>query len=84
MSHGSGPLGHIGYVAGRYRGGVLSDSWTDVTRCAERTFVSYLPACECGWIGTDHPATPDGHRRSRHEWADRHLPTAAPPMLAGS
>jgi hypothetical protein len=32
---------HHGYIAGRYRDGALSDTWTDVRRCAERTFITY-------------------------------------------
>lgn len=64
---------HAGYVAGRYRGGLVSDSWTDVRRCAERTFLSYLPACECGWVGAEFPATEDGYRNSWRCWTDEHL-----------
>jgi hypothetical protein len=38
-----GPRGHVGYVAGRYRDGAYSDLWTDVRRCAWRTFTDYAP-----------------------------------------
>jgi hypothetical protein len=62
---------HSGYVAGRYRDGSLSDTWTDVARCASRTFVAYVPACTCGWTGSLHPATVTGfsecQRALRHE-----------------
>jgi len=34
---------HVGYFAGRYRSGVWSDQWTDVSRCAERTFHRLRP-----------------------------------------
>lgn len=63
---------HRGYVAGRYRNGSRSDGWTDVTRCAAATFVSFLPACTCGWVGADHPSSPDGHRLCQHDWATLH------------
>ena len=43
----SGVDQHRGYVAGRYRNGVLSDEWTDVTRCAEGTFTAFVSGC--GW-----------------------------------
>jgi hypothetical protein len=70
---------HEGYVAGRYRNGSRSDLWTDVTRCAEYTFIAYLPACECGWTGTDSPATEPGHRQCEHDWAAQHfIPTVLP------
>ena len=50
---------HEGFVAGRYRNGAYSDIWTNVRRCAERTFLAYAPACECGWRGqiTRRPPT---------------------------
>ena len=63
---------HIGYVAGRYRGGVWSDCWTDVSRCAERTFTAYAPACNCGWRGPALPATPNGHLACQRAWAFDH------------
>lgn len=50
-----------GYVAGRYRDGALSDGWTDVTHCAKRTFIGYVPACSCGWTGSGQTATIDGY-----------------------
>lgn len=65
---------HRGYVAGRYRDGVLSDAWTDVTRCAERTFITYLARCGCGWLGDDHPANPDGYRACQRDLISNHLP----------
>ena len=43
--------GHVGYIAGRYRSGVWSDHWTEVSRCAGHTFTQYAPACACGWRG---------------------------------
>jgi hypothetical protein len=68
---------HRGYVAGRYRDGALSDIWTDVARCAERTFTAYLARCGCGWLG-DPP--PSQSRRLPHLPArvDQH-----PPLLSG-
>jgi hypothetical protein len=60
------------YVAGRYRDGSRSDIWTDVTRCAHATFVRYVPACECGWHGQDHPATPAGYQACTRAWAQEH------------
>jgi hypothetical protein len=49
---GADPVpGHVGFLAGRYRDGAYSDVWTDVSRCAEGTFVRYAPACTCGWGG---------------------------------
>lgn len=64
---------HRGYVAGRYRDGVLSDTWTDVTRCAERTFIAYLARCGCGWLGDDHPANPEGYRACQRDLISNHL-----------
>ena len=64
---------HHGYIAGRYRDGALSDTWTDVMRCAERTFIAYLARCGCGWHGVDHPATPDGYHACQHDLASNHL-----------
>jgi hypothetical protein len=49
--------GHVGYVAGRYRSGVWSDHWTDVSRSAGQTFTHYAPACVRGWRGTARLAT---------------------------
>jgi hypothetical protein len=62
---------HDGYVAGRYRNGALSDIWTDVTRCAARTFTAYVAACECGWTGTPKPAV--GFHSAQYEWFQRHF-----------
>jgi hypothetical protein len=64
---------HEGYVAGRYRNCAYSDIWTDVRRCAERTFLAYAPACECGWRGADHPATSDGYCAARRSWFEEHF-----------
>lgn len=77
--------GHRGYVAGRYRDGLLSDTWTDVTRCARDTFVGYAPACTCGWIGDLQPSTPAGLRCCRQALIAEHisnLAPAQPPVLA--
>jgi hypothetical protein len=72
---------HEGYVAGRYRDGSRSDIWTDVTRCAEYTFIAYLPACECGWTGTDHPASEPGYRHCQREWVIQHFTPAVLPQV---
>ena len=72
---------HIGFVAGRYRDGAVSDRWTEVERCAERTFVSFVPACTCGWTGTDRAATPAGIVACRRAWQTGHgagLPAPRP------
>jgi hypothetical protein len=73
------PAGHAGYVAGRYRDGAHSDEWTDVSRCAENTFVAYAPACTCGWRGQPEPPTAAGRLRCRRAWTGLHLgvPAAA-------
>lgn len=70
--------GHEGYVAGRYRNGAISDRWTDVTRCAERTFVHYVSRCQCGWTGADRSATAAGAAAARREWRREHLLRATP------
>jgi hypothetical protein len=78
---GAVPDGHVGFVAGRYRNGAYSDIWTDVRRCAERTFTAYAPACSCGWIGPPQPPTEVGHLHSRRIWRHEHvgrLPTPPP------
>jgi hypothetical protein len=49
---------HYRYVADRYRDGALSDAWTDVTRCAEQTFIAYVARCGCGWLGMTTRPTP--------------------------
>ncbi|MFC4943171.1 hypothetical protein [Pseudonocardia sp. GCM10023141] len=67
------PDGHAGFVAGRYRNGAFSDAWTDVRRCAERTFTAYLPGCTCGWTGLAQPASDTGWHRCRRAWFDEHL-----------
>lgn len=70
---------HHGYVAGRYRDGALSDTWTDVRRCAEQTFITYVARCQCGWRGNDYPANPDGHLACQRELIKTHpLSISAP------
>lgn len=64
---------HVGYVAGRYRDGSYSDAWTDVRRCADRTFTAYAPACTCGWRGPTRPVTDIAHMACRRAWASRHI-----------
>ena len=70
---------HEGYVAGRYRDGYRSDIWTDVSRCAGGTFVSYLAACACGWTGSDRPYSDQGYRRCERDWVIGHF---APDVLS--
>jgi hypothetical protein len=69
---------HAGYVAGRYRDGALSDTWTDVARCARGTFIGFAPACSCGWLGAIRPSTVEGfsacQRALRHEHLSRLRP----------
>jgi hypothetical protein len=65
--------GHEGYVAGRYRNGTYSDSWTDVVRCAEQTFTAYAPACKCGWRGPAQPASEVGYAACQHALLRDHL-----------
>ena len=65
--------GHRGFVAGRHRNGALSDDRTDVTRCAERTFISYVPACSCGWVGMDRAVSAEGYRACQRLWVTGHL-----------
>ncbi len=76
--------GHYGYVAGRYRDGLFSDAWTDVSRCASGTFTAYAPACTCGWYGDIHPSTASGLHASREALIATHLDAllALPPKLA--
>jgi hypothetical protein len=70
---------HEGYVAGRYPDGTYSKIWTDVTECAEGTFLAYAPACECGWHGgQDHPVTPAGHLACQRAWVHDHFQRLAP------
>jgi hypothetical protein len=80
---------HEGYVAGRYRDGSRSDIWTDVTRCAELSFISYLPACECGWTGSDQPYSETGFRQCQHDWVTQHFapevfPSVRRPVTSGA
>ncbi len=69
-------IDHQGYVAGRYRDGLLSDGWTDVERCARGTFVAYVPRCSCGLVGTDRPATQFGAAAARRAWFLGHAQAA--------
>jgi hypothetical protein len=69
---------HRGYVAGRYRDGALSDAWTDLTRCAERTFVRYVARCECGWLGDDHSASPAGYHDCQRELISHYFSPDSP------
>lgn len=71
---------HNGYVAGRYRDGSRSDIWTDVTRCAYATFVRYVAACECGWLGQAHPATPAGYEACARELVREHHTRTCGPL----
>jgi hypothetical protein len=64
---------HVAYVAGRYRDGVWSDHWTDVSRCADHTFTNYAPACLCGWRGPAHAATQAGHLACQRMWVFEHI-----------
>lgn len=66
------PPGHAGFVAGRYRDGAFGDEWTDVRRCAPRTFTAWAPACTCGWRGGTVPANTPELVWSRQMW-DQHL-----------
>jgi len=75
--------GHTGFVAGRYRNWAYSDVWTDVRRCAERTFTGYRPACTCGWMGNPTEADEVGWMRCHREVRAEHLarlrhPTSLP------
>jgi hypothetical protein len=63
---------HVGFVAGRYRNGALSDSWTEVERCAEGTFTAFVAACECGWHGPTHRADDRGAEACRRDWVHGH------------
>ena len=70
---------HHGYVTGRYRGGALSDTWTDVRRCAERTFIAYVARCQCGWRGNDYPSSPVGYHACQRALISAHLPSVPTP-----
>jgi hypothetical protein len=74
-----GSAAHTGYVAGRYRDGAYSDIWTDVRRCAFRTFTAYAPACSCGWRGPGQPVTDIAYISCRRAWTRDH----ATPQEAG-
>jgi hypothetical protein len=67
---------HRGFVAGRYRNGAWSDSWTEVGRCAPGTFTAFAPACRCGWRGESRlPASAAGEQACLLLWANEHLTT---------
>ena len=70
---GGASADHAVYVAGRYRDGALSDTWTDVARCARGTFVGYVPACSCGWVGGIRAGTVEGFRQSQRALRYEHL-----------
>ena len=72
--HRARALRHEG-SEGRYRNGAYSDIWTDVRRCADRTFLAYAGACECGWRGADHPSTEAGHHVALQDWRHDHFVT---------
>lgn len=76
------PPGHAGFLVGRYRDGAFSDAWTDVSRCAEGTFVAYAPACSCGWRGAAQPATAAGRLWCARLWRDDHLARLDPHSCA--
>ena len=65
--------GHCGYVAGRYRDGLFTDTWTDVSRCARGTFVGFAPVCTCGWQGEVQSATAGGLRTCEELLVADHL-----------
>jgi hypothetical protein len=67
------PPGHVGFVAGRYRNWTYSDMWTDVRRCADRTFTGFVPACTCGWVGAAAPADDAGWRCCQRAVRTEHL-----------
>ena len=77
-----GRPGHVGYLAGSYRDGALSDEWTDVFRCAESTFTAYVPGCSCGWYGSRFAVSTVGAYGARREWQDRHLRASTEPDVA--
>jgi len=84
---GASPDGHAVYVAGRYRDGALSDTWTDVARCARGTFVGYVPACTCGWTGEIRSNTLEGFRDSQRALRTEHLsrlPGASRPVASAA
>jgi hypothetical protein len=64
---------HEGWVAGVRPDGSHSDIWTDVRAGADQAFRAYLPRCECGWAGTEVPATPGGYDAAECQWRARHL-----------
>ena len=71
------PAGHAGFLVGCYRNGTFSDAWTDVSRCADGTFIGYAPACSCGWRGPLQPATARGRLLSSRDWRNLHLTQGA-------
>ena len=72
---------HAAHVAGRYRDGALSDTWTDVARCARGTFVGFVPACTCGWTGAIRPGTVVGFAECQRALRVEHL-AQLPPIAA--
>ena len=72
------PDSHTGFVAGRYRDGAYSDIWTDVRRCASRTFTAYAPACSCGWRGAPRPVSDIAYLACRRD-GDREHPVEPSP-----
>ena len=54
-----------------------------MSRCAEGTFVGYVPACSCGWRGAVQPATPAGRFLSTRLWRDEHLAGLGPAAPEG-
>ena len=76
---GAMPNSHAGFVAGRYRDGAYSDVWTDVRRCASRTFTAYAPACSCGWRGAPRPVSDIAYLACRRDGDREHPTSPAPP-----
>jgi hypothetical protein len=64
---------HHRYVAGRYRDGALSDTWTDVNTMRRTSLRAYVARCGCGWLGDDHPANPEGYHTCQRELISNHL-----------
>jgi hypothetical protein len=75
---------HDVYVAGRYRDGALSDTWTDVAWCAHGTFIGYVPACTCGWTGGIRTNTIDGFRECQRALRFEHLSSLATARVAST
>jgi hypothetical protein len=71
-------IDHVGFIAGRYRNGALSDAWTEVDRCAEGTFTAYVAACACGWHGPAHRPDDLGSEACRRDWVHGHAALVGP------